>query len=193
MSPTSISLLDRLKKAAPNSPDWDRLHGLYHPLIQAWLSQIAGPGHHCDDLSQEILIVVVREIPRFKRQRNGSFRTWLRQITVNRCQAFFKTRKRQPLVGLGGSSDVLADLQDPNSALSHQWDQEHDRHVFQHLLQLVKSDFEGATWEAFTRFALQGKSAAEVAAELKTTENAVLLAKSRVLKRLREEAGGIFD
>jgi RNA polymerase sigma-70 factor (ECF subfamily) len=53
---------------------------------------------------------------------------------------------------------------------------------------MVKKDFESTTWDAFTRFALDGKPAAAVAVELNISENAVLLAKSRVLKRLRHEA-----
>jgi RNA polymerase sigma-70 factor, ECF subfamily len=193
MQPTSTSLLDRLRDALPDSPDWARLHGVYLPLIKYWLNRIGGTGQHGDDLAQEILIVVVRELPQFQRQRKGSFRAWLRQITVNRCRAFFKSRKRQPAAVGGREDDILADLQDPNSELALQWDQDHDRHVMQHLLQLVKGDFEPATWEAFTRFALQGQPAAAVAAELRMTENAVLLAKSRILKRLREEAGDILD
>ena len=49
------------------------------------------------------------------------------------------------------------------------------------------------TWEAFVRFALDGRSAAEVADELGTTEEAVLKGKYRILKRLREEAAGLIS
>jgi RNA polymerase sigma-70 factor (ECF subfamily) len=52
--------------------------------------------------------------------------------------------------------------------------------------------FAPATWEAFRRFALEGIPAAQVAAELGLTVNAVTLAKSRVLKRLRKEAGDLL-
>jgi RNA polymerase sigma-70 factor (ECF subfamily) len=48
------------------------------------------------------------------------------------------------------------------------------------------------TWEAFRRFALDGRSAARVAEELGLTENTVLQAKSRILKRLRKEAGELL-
>jgi RNA polymerase sigma-70 factor (ECF subfamily) len=44
----------------------------------------------------------------------------------------------------------------------------------------------------FARFVLDGLPADEVAAELGTTPNAVYIAKSRVLARLREEAGGLL-
>ncbi len=58
---------------------------------------------------------------------------------------------------------------------------------------MVQPEFAPSTWDAFHRFALDGIPAARVAAELGLTVNAVLLAKSRVLKRLREEAGELLD
>lgn len=57
----------------------------------------------------------------------------------------------------------------------------------------VQPDFAPATWLAFTRFALDGQPAARVAEELVLSESAVVQAKSRVLKRLREEAGDLMD
>jgi RNA polymerase sigma-70 factor (ECF subfamily) len=73
------------------------------------------------------------------------------------------------------------------------WDEEHDRHVIHRLLELLQPHFEPATWQAFHRLVRDGARAADVAAELGTTVNAVLLAKSRVLRRLRQEAAGLTD
>ena len=95
--------------------------------------------------------------------------------------------------GLGKDEDAfLSQLEDPNSELAKEWDREHDRHVSQKLLELVKNDFEPTTWDAFRRFALDGVPASKVAEEMGISENAVLLSKSRILKRLRREAGGFF-
>ena len=48
-------------------------------------------------------------------------------------------------------------------------------------------------WRAFQRVALDGESATEVARELGVSVNAVFIAKSRVLARLREEVAGLVD
>jgi RNA polymerase sigma-70 factor (ECF subfamily) len=56
----------------------------------------------------------------------------------------------------------------------------------------VQPEFASATWEAFRRFALDGVPASQVAAELGLSVNAATLAKSRILKRLREEAGDLL-
>jgi RNA polymerase sigma-70 factor, ECF subfamily len=57
----------------------------------------------------------------------------------------------------------------------------------------VQTDFNSRTWQAFQRFDVDGEPAARVAQDLGITENAVILAKARVLKRLRHEAGELFE
>jgi RNA polymerase sigma-70 factor (ECF subfamily) len=194
MNTTSLSLLDRLKHAKPDAAEWRRLQDIYLPLIRHWLSRLTGLHDEVEDLTQEVLVVLFRELPRFERQRHGSFRAWLRQIAVNRMWAFCRARRKHPFAE-GGSEieQLLTQLEDPSSELARQWDRDHDRQVFQKLLALVQPDFAPVTWQAFNRFALDGRSAARVAKELGMSESAVVQAKSRVLKRLREEAGDLMD
>jgi RNA polymerase sigma-70 factor, ECF subfamily len=193
LNTTSVSLLERLRKPNPAAADWERLCGVYRPLIRSWLGRAPGLADEADDLAQEALLILVRELPAFRRQRDGSFRAWLRQVTVNRLRAWRKARGRQPVAGLDAADEFLARLEDSASDLSRQWDRDHDRHVFDHLLAVVQPDFEPATWEAFRLFAVEGHPAADVAARLGVTRNAVILAKARVLGRLREEANGLLD
>ena len=139
-------------------------------------------------------MVVFGELPKFERRRDGAFRAWLRQITVNRIRAFWKSKRRQPIIGGNDEVDhLLSQLADSTSDLARQWDRDHDNHVLQQLLSRVKGDFEPATWESFVRFALQGRPAAKVALELGVSKNSVVLAKFRILKRLREEAADLID
>jgi RNA polymerase sigma-70 factor, ECF subfamily len=189
MNVTSVSLLERLKNARPDASDWTRVQGIYLPLIERWLGRVPGLGDEAADLAQEVFLVMVRELPRFERKREGSFRAWLRKVTVNKVRSHRKRRKRQPALASDPTEDFLGRLADPGGDLALEWDQEHDRHVFQKLLGIVESDFNATTFEAFRRFALDDVPAARVAAELGLSVNAVLQAKSRVLRRLREEAG----
>jgi RNA polymerase sigma-70 factor, ECF subfamily len=193
MNTTSASLLERLQQSGPIAADWQRLHDLYLPLIRSWLARTPGLADEAADVAQEVMIVVFRELPGFQRQREGSFRAWLRLVTANRVRTWQRARQRQPQVGLDSTADFLSQLEDSSSQLARQWDREHDRHVFDKLLSMVEADFEPLTWKAFRLFALKERKAAEVAAELGLSENAVLLAKSRILKRLREESAGLVD
>lgn len=192
MTPTSLSLLDRLKAARPDASDWGRLQGVYLPLIQRWLARVPGLGDESADLAQEVLVVVFREVPRFDRRRDGSFRAWMRQVTVNKVRNYRRKRQRRPAVGLDPADGFLEQLADPNGDLAREWDRDHDKQVVDKLLAVVQPDFSPSTWEAFRRFGLAGFPASQVAEELGLSENAVILAKSRVLKRLREEAGALL-
>jgi RNA polymerase sigma-70 factor (ECF subfamily) len=194
MSPTSISLLDRLREQ-PDVLSWQRLVDLYSPLIHGWLRYYAVQPPDADDLVQEVLSTLVHELPRFHHDRRaGAFRCWLRTIAVNRLRAFWRARQARPVAT--GDSDVvrqLEQLEDPNSGLSRLWDEEHDRHILNRLLELIEPEFAPATWQAFRRITLNGERAAAVAANLGLSVNAVLLAKSRVLRRLRHEAQGLLE
>jgi RNA polymerase sigma factor (sigma-70 family) len=195
VSETSHSLLERLRQPPCDEAAWRRLVDLYTPLIHQWLRRYDVRPQDVDDLTQEVLRTVHRELPRFEHNRHlGAFRSWLRTIAANRIRAFWKQRRSQAI----GAADSrveqrLVELEDPASGLSHLWNEEHDRHVLRRLLELVEPEFEPATWQAFRCLALDGRRAAEVAAELGTTVNAVFLAKSRVLRRLRQEAQGLVD
>jgi RNA polymerase sigma-70 factor, ECF subfamily len=189
---TSVSLLDRLKAAGPEASDWRRLQDIYLPLIQRWLRRVPGLGDEADDLAQEVFVVVIRELPRFERRREGSFRAWLRTIAANKARNYCKHRDRRPTVAMDAAEGFLEQMADPDSDVARQWDREHDEHVVRKLLSAVKADFKPTTWEAFRRLALDGLPAARVAEELGMPENAVLLAKSRVIRRLRREAGDLL-
>ena len=58
-------------------------------------------------------------------------------------------------------------------------------------LELVRAEFENRTWDAFWRTAVDGRPAADVADELGMSVPAVYKARSRVLRRLRQELGGM--
>src|SRR6516162_3959788 len=127
MSETSTSLLDRLRREGDTS-SWQRLIDLYTPLIRGWLRRHALLDQDADDVVQEVLTVVVRRLPEFRREpRTGAFRRWLKTITVNCLRDFWRAQRLRPRAT--GDSDFLAVLQaleDPNSELSRLWDREHD-------------------------------------------------------------------
>ncbi len=64
---------------------------------------------------------------------------------------------------------------------------EYRQFLVQRALEVMHAEFPAATYQACWQFVVLGRSAAEVAAELHLTVNSVYLAKSRVLRRLREE------
>jgi RNA polymerase sigma-70 factor (ECF subfamily) len=187
---TSASLLERLR-TTPDEAAWRRLDDLYQPLIRRWLLRDPSLREEAGDIVQEVMSVLVRESPDFRRRRNGSFRRWLRTITAHRLAALYRSRKNRPeALGCPVEESPLTQLADPNSELSRQWDREHDRYILTRLMELIAPMFEPTTLGAFRRIALDGIAPAQAAAELGLSLNAVLIAKSRVLRTLRQEAKG---
>ena len=194
MNSTSISLLIRLQRTG-DSKNWNRLVELYSPLLRAWLRKYDVQASDADDLVQEVLMAVSKDLKSFDHSgRPGAFRSWLRTILAHRLQNFWRSRGRRPQTR--GDSDIdrrLQQLEDPASEMSEIWNRQHDRHVAKQLLTITQSSFEPSTWKAFCRVALEGARPDVVATELGISLNAVLLAKSRVLKRLRKEADGLIE
>ncbi|GAA4439974.1 sigma-70 family RNA polymerase sigma factor [Bremerella cremea] len=191
---TSVSFLDSLQ-CTSDEEAWGRLVGMYSPLIRGWLKRHGAMVEDLDDVTQEVLAVVFRRFPDFRREpRAGAFRAWLRTITANCLRDHWRKKNRQP-TGVGGSDfgAVIAELEDPNSGLSAQWNRDHDRHVIQYLLDEVRPAFTDKTWQAFQRFALDGLTADDVSQELGISVNAVFVAKSRVLSRLRQRGLGLIE
>ena len=183
---TSLTWLGRLT-GAPSEGDWKQLLDVYGALLRGWLARSGVAPADRDDLVQEVLMVVIRRVGEFDRRGPGAFRAWLRGILANHLKKYFRDRPESgPVIDL----DAVAA---PDSVLGRQWDREHDEHLAARALRLVEGDFAPATWAAFRRQVLDGRPAADVAAELGLSVNSVLLAKSRVLKRLRSELGGLVE
>ena len=193
-APTSKSLLAKARDCSDQSA-WRRLTELYEPLIQKWVRPHVAQRADAEDVVQEVLTTLVRELPRFDHnQRPGAFRAWLRTITLHRLRAYWEKRDARPAAAGGPElGEALDQLADPASALSRSWDEEHDRYVTQTLLASIRLEFQPATWRGLRAPGQDGQSASEVAQELDLSVNAVLIAKSRVLKRLREKAAGLVD
>lgn len=194
MDETSLSLLNRLKNSQ-DEETWGRLVSLYAPLLKSWLRKYDVPSSDIDDLMQEVLLAVAKDLGAFDHEGNpGAFRSWLRAIVVNRLRNYWRTQGRRSLAK--GGSDIerrLVELEDPASQLSQVWEKEHDRHVMRQLMALVEPQFERKSWLAFRRMAFDGAAAKIVASELGMSVNSVFIAKSRILRRLREEAEGLVE
>src|SRR5216683_1718989 len=181
MDETRQSLLLRAQTGEENA--WKDLTELYRPLIIGWLNRQGVPARDLEDLSQDILLSVVKHLPAFQHSGNrGAFRKWLRTIVCSRTADYW--RAADPGTQGSGGSGATAALQQI---------EEPDRYVLNCLLDLVEQEFEPTTLQAFRRLALDGASGAETAQEMGLSVAAVYVAKSRVLQRIRQEAEGLID
>jgi RNA polymerase sigma-70 factor, ECF subfamily len=192
-SATSRSLLERVK--ADEAAAWERLVGLYAPLVFHWCRRWDLREPDRADILQEVFQAVVTHIADFRKERQGdSFRGWLRTITRNKVLDHLRRLHREP-PGVGGSDAQrrLNQLALPEPVPEEESaDREGEGGLLQRALTLIQDDFEERTWQAFWGTAVEGRTPREVAEALSMSPGAVRVAKCRVLHRLREELGDLL-
>lgn len=167
---------------------WARFVEIYAPLIYFWAEKHGVDSADAADLVQDILATLVIKLPEFEYDQKQRFRGWLHTITLNRARDWHRRRSNRQLPGLSFFVEALADHADRDV-----FEKEEFRQFIVHRIrEVMQSEFEQSTWEAFWLNVAEGKSAREVSLEIGISENAVRLAKFRVVKRLRAEFEGLI-
>jgi RNA polymerase sigma-70 factor (ECF subfamily) len=189
---TSRGLLERVR--ADDASAWEALVGLYGPLVYRWLKRWDLPEHEAADVFQDVFGALSKHIAGFQKKNAGdTFRGWLHRITDNKVRDHLRKLGREP--GGEGGTEAQKRLANLPEILPPEGDDSIAEHENVALLRaavdLIRGEFETRTWQAFWLTAVETRSPGEVAAELNMSPGAVRVAKSRVLKRLREELGGL--
>lgn len=188
MDSTSHSLLDQLRRA-DRAAAWPRFVHLYTPVLLRWAARLGVPPSDRDDLIQIVYATLLRVLPTFDYSRDRSFRAWLYAVVANKWKD--ARRKKQPVaMAPDGSAFPEPAVPDPAAAID---EAEYRAVLAARMATLIRADFTAATWQAFWATVVDERPAADVAAELGLSANAVYLARSRVLARLRQELAGLMD
>lgn len=192
---TSTSLLARVKMQDPEA--WRRLVKVYGPLVYRWCRRAGLGVDDASDVCQEVFLAVAANMTNFRRDRpRDSFRGWLCTICRNKTMDHFRRRQKQAQAQGGtDAQQQLARIPDPAPDLSSVTDSSgNDQHELERrALELLRGEFEDRTWQAFWRMAIEGHTAAEIAADSGMTKKAVRQAKYRVMRRLRLELDGLVQ
>jgi RNA polymerase sigma-70 factor (ECF subfamily) len=186
MHSTSASLLERLAGGA-DPASWDRFVTLYTPLLMKWCRRLGLCEPDAADFTQDVFVILLQHLPEFRYDPSRSFRAWLKTVLMNVWRKHQRKAARAP--ALGGDPDLIPDT-DPAQFVD---EADHRDFLIRRALAVAKTDFEPATWSICWEFLVHDRPAAEVAVQFGVTENAVYLAKSRVLRHLRTELAGLLD
>jgi len=188
---TSLSLLSGLRCGDDSA--WRQTAIIYAPLVQDWCRRAGIQASDSDDIVQEVFLTVAKKVQGFRRMPQvGSFRGWLWQISRNKVGDYLRRKQRGPNP-IGGSDgrhrfDQLPDLADQSDS-GHSYPADGFTSACKRALDLIQGDFKTSSWQAFWGVAVDGKPAEQVADELGLSRGAVYIAKSRILRRLRECLG----
>jgi RNA polymerase sigma-70 factor (ECF subfamily) len=190
--PTSLTLLQRVREG--DGAGWQRVVELYGPLVAFWCERRGVPRRDIPDLVQEVWAAASAGIAGFRKERpEDTFRGWLRGIAYRKAAEYWRRQDGQ-LGPEGGSTAYgrLQQLEDDGVEVDPAEESQHGD-LYTRALAMIRDEFETSSWRAFWRTAVDGQPAPEVAAELGMTANAVRMAKSRVLRRLRAELGELIE
>ena len=189
MHTTSESLLLKLK-TSQDQQAWCRFVELYTPLLYHWARRLGLQSPDAADLAQDVLMLVFQKLPAFEYDRNKSFRSWLRTVTLNKYRQWCR---KKSLGAIDVTQSAWRNVAQPSSLAESTWDLDYQGSLVARAMELLAPEFQPNTWRALREYALSGRTAKEVADELGVSVWTIYSSKSRLMVRLREELDGQLD
>jgi len=186
MESTPASLLDRVRHREDVTA-WSRFVDLYTPVIYGWARRIGLQESDACDLVQDVLAILLQKMGDFRYDPNRSFRAWLKTVALN----LVRERQRRGIDRQlpDGDGRSLADSAESNDF----WEAEYRRDLLRRAIGIMQGDFHPTTWKACWEVVVEGRPAAQVAAQFGISVGAVYVARCRVLTRLRQELAGMLE
>jgi RNA polymerase sigma-70 factor (ECF subfamily) len=183
---TNTDLLNGLRNP-DNAEIWEAFFERYQPLLVSFGRRLGLNDPDAQDGAQEALMGFVRAYREGAYDRaKGRLRSWLFGIASNKMRDIQRKRGRDlVIVDEADDTRFLNKIPDDHS-ISEVWEAEWRKAVLSTCLREVREKVKPKTMKAFELFALEGLPAQKVAEQLEMTENAVWIAKNRVLSHMRE-------
>jgi RNA polymerase sigma-70 factor (ECF subfamily) len=167
---------------------WDQFVLIYRPVVYRMARRRGMQDADAQDLVQSVFMRVASSIHRWeKTDPETKFRHWLRRVARN---TIFSALSRQPKDAAAGGSemlDLLAGQPKNEKLVEQELATETMREQYRHAAAVVKKDVDPDTWRAFELTVVGGQSCEEAAALLGKSVGSVYAARSRVMRRLREQ------
>lgn len=184
---TRGTLLARLRSDPGDQAAWTEFVLRYGPLIRGWCRQWNLSEADAQDVTQNVLVKLVRKMGSFIYDPTKSFRAWLKTVTHHAWNDYLDSRRGpQGTGGSAGEADPLADVV-AREDLLQRLDEAFDRELLDEAVARVRLRVAERTWEAFRLLSFEGLSGAEAAAKVGMQVAMVYVAKSKVQKMLRKE------
>ena len=186
-----MTLLVRVK--AKDQEAWRRFVHLYGPLVYRWCKRFGLQDADAADVGQDVFRVVAESIDGFHHDQKGdSLRGWLCTITRTRALDHLR-RNDHAATAIGGSEAQAKWLELPDCHADSGATGEDENILVRKVVDMVLDECQEETRQAFLRVVIAGQRPADVALDLGMTANAVYLAKSHILRRIREELAELVD
>ena len=183
---TSLSLLDALRDPRDDTA-WRRFVRNYQPMIVAFARKLGLEDADAQDAAQETLAAFACGYRDKAYDRSkGRLRSWLFGIAHRKAIDIHRKKGRERVFAdQADGSAFLQRIPDARNA-EQEWEEQWQQAVLRECIDIVRTQVETTTFEAFRRYVLDQASAKTVAAELSISRNAVYIGKNRVISRIRD-------
>ncbi len=179
---------------------WDEFYQTYWRLIYS-VAVRAGlrPEEAFDCVQETILSIAKQSKKKLYDPEQGSFKTWLMNMTRWRINDQFRKRKKDTAMSGGDWGDerktaVIDRIEDPNGdVLSRLWDVEWKKGIADAALARVKAQVSPKQYQIFDYYVIRQWDAKKVQDKLNVSMAQVYLAKHRVGTVLKKELAKLED
>ncbi len=184
---TNPSLIFRLTRTPGDSATWEQFVLLYGPALMEWCRQHRVQEADVQDICQEVLLQISRQIQRLQYDPALSFRGWLRAVVHGAWCDWVESQKshKQRMRGLSNISEELNEIAARDDLIAR-LEAQYDRELYELAARQVRQMVAPETWQAFEWQAVDLLGPAEVAERLGIKAASAITARHRVTKLLRE-------
>lgn len=179
-------------KSPENRGAWDEFVALYRPVIYRMARRRGMQDADAQDLAQAVLIRIVGAIDRWEKTDSGvGFRHWLSRVAKN---AILSALDRSPKEAAVGGTDLQVLLNEEphtDTDMEQEIALECLREKYHRAAATVRADVDEITWQAFEQSVVQGQDCQQVAAQLNKPIGTIYAARSRVMRRLRDQVNQV--
>jgi len=187
---TRPTLLERARDLQDQAA-WEELCRAYLPLIHGYARQRGCSEAMAADVVQETLLTLARKLPEFEYDRDkGQFRSYLLTIVTNHIRTAFRRERRYVELDSGEEEGEAASARIPapeQPPPGDNWDRQWDINLYRLALGAVRERVDATVFESFVRYGIRREPAAEVAADLDCTINAIYQHRNRLVRMLSSE------
>lgn len=187
--PTRYSLLSRLQDW-DDQESWREFFETYWRLIYGFALKSGLTEAEAQDVVQETIIAVAKDLPKFKHDRRlGSFKGWLLNLTRWRVADQLRQRARSARADAAGGENPAPAATDWESI----WEEEWQTNLLEAAMQKVKRRVREEQFQMFDLYVVRQWPADKVAQALGVSVARVYLAKYRISALIKEEVGRLED
>jgi RNA polymerase sigma factor (sigma-70 family) len=187
MNQTRLTLIQRAQNPDDEAA-WSEFVEIYKNYIYVIIRQMGINDKDCEDVLQQILVKLWKNLPDFEYGKNKSkFRTWLGTITHSATMDFFRKQASQNRRIEAATKEPLAhlatiDTPEIEAIAEREW----RLYITNLAMANIEQFFSGKAIDVF-KMSIKGQSNQQISDELEIKIDTVYILKNRVKKRLTEE------